>query len=241
MPVPFSAKLWNWCNHGQKITTEWWRHQMETISALLALCVGNSPVTGEFPSQRPVTRSFDVFFDLRLNRRLSKQSRGWWFDTLLRSLWRRCNGWETICGLTMLCYIMSCGKGTSLHSNTLLRSTVYLQLIKSPARFYGMNKTFLLADLSLFNELLLWWYYNDKRAYQILAVLPFKMSAPSLPWSLASKPWATSFVILQISCNIFLVFKWLLIMRSYHTTAKLSVHVWNHDLIWWQNKIDTQK
>ena len=40
---------------------------METFSALLALCVGNSPVTGEFPTQRPVTQSFDVFFDLRLN------------------------------------------------------------------------------------------------------------------------------------------------------------------------------
>ena len=39
---------------------------METFSALLALCAGNSPVTGEFPSQRPVTRSFDVYFDLRL-------------------------------------------------------------------------------------------------------------------------------------------------------------------------------
>ena len=43
------------------------------ISALLALCVWNSPVTGEFPAQRPVTRSFDVFFDLQLNKRLSKQ------------------------------------------------------------------------------------------------------------------------------------------------------------------------
>ena len=40
---------------------------MEIVSVLLALCVGNSPVTGEFPSQRPVTQSFDVFFDLRLN------------------------------------------------------------------------------------------------------------------------------------------------------------------------------
>ena len=39
------------------------------ISALLALCAGNSPVTGEFPSQRPVMRGFDVFFDLRLNKR----------------------------------------------------------------------------------------------------------------------------------------------------------------------------
>ena len=44
----------------------WWRHQMETYSALLALCVGNSPLTSEFPSQRPVARSFDVFFDLHL-------------------------------------------------------------------------------------------------------------------------------------------------------------------------------
>ena len=59
----------------------WWRHQMETFSASLSLCAGNSPVTGEFPSQIPVTRSFDVFFDLRLNKRLSKQSPGWWIET----------------------------------------------------------------------------------------------------------------------------------------------------------------
>ena len=70
----------------------WWRHQMETFSALLALCVGNSPVTGEFPSQRPVTRSFGIFFlNLRVNKRLSKQPWGWWFETPLRSLWRHCN------------------------------------------------------------------------------------------------------------------------------------------------------
>ena len=42
-------------------------------NALLAICAGNSSVTGEFPSQKPVTRSVDVFFDLRLNKRLSKQ------------------------------------------------------------------------------------------------------------------------------------------------------------------------
>ena len=47
---------------------------METFSALLALCAGNPLVAGEFPAQRPVTQSFDVFFDLRLNKRLSKQS-----------------------------------------------------------------------------------------------------------------------------------------------------------------------
>ena len=53
------------------------RHQMETFSVLPSLCAGNQSVTGEFPAQRPVTWSFDVFFDLRLNKRLSKQSLGW--------------------------------------------------------------------------------------------------------------------------------------------------------------------
>ena len=72
-------------------TPLWWRHQMEAFSALLALCAGNSPVTGEFPSQRPVMRSFDVFFDLRLNGRFSKQSWGWWFETPSRPLWRHSN------------------------------------------------------------------------------------------------------------------------------------------------------
>ena len=48
----------------------WWRHQMETFSALLVLCVGNSPVTCEFPSQRPVKRNFDDFFYLCLSKRL---------------------------------------------------------------------------------------------------------------------------------------------------------------------------
>ena len=82
----------------------WWHHQMETFSVLLALCAGNSPVTGEFPSQRPVKWSFDVFFNLRLNKRLSKPSWGWWFETSSRSLWRhtneigsfKCTTWEVL-------------------------------------------------------------------------------------------------------------------------------------------------
>ena len=82
--VVYCKKLFNF-------SSPWWRHQRETFSALLAICAGNSPVPGEFPAQRPVTRSFDVFFDLRLNKRLSKQSRGWWFETLSRQLWRQCN------------------------------------------------------------------------------------------------------------------------------------------------------
>ena len=63
----------------------------ETFPASLVICAGNSPVTGEFPAQRLVTRNFDVFFNLRLNKRLSKQWRGWWFETPSRSLLRHCN------------------------------------------------------------------------------------------------------------------------------------------------------
>ena len=59
----------------KKMGETWWRHQMETFSALLAMCTG----------------SFDVFFDLRLNKRLSKQSWGWWLETLSRPLWRHRN------------------------------------------------------------------------------------------------------------------------------------------------------
>ena len=59
--------------------------------ALLCLCALNPPVTGEFPLQRPVTRSFGVFHDLRLNKRLSKQSKHRWFETSSRPLWRHFN------------------------------------------------------------------------------------------------------------------------------------------------------
>ena len=70
-----------WINDVHLLLMIWWRHQMETFSALLALCAGNSPVTGEFPEQRPVTRSFDVFFDPRRNKRMNKPSRRRWFET----------------------------------------------------------------------------------------------------------------------------------------------------------------
>ena len=42
-----------------KEAKSWWHHQMETFSASLAICAGNSPVPGEFPTQRPVTRNFE--------------------------------------------------------------------------------------------------------------------------------------------------------------------------------------
>ena len=61
MDAEYSMSFVSW-------SISWWLHQMKTFSASLALCVGNSPVTGEFTTQRPVSWRFDVFFDLRLNK-----------------------------------------------------------------------------------------------------------------------------------------------------------------------------
>ena len=69
----------------------WWRPQIETFSALLALCERNPPGNGGFRSQQLVVRRFHVFFDLRLYKCLSKQSICRWFETPSRSLWRHCN------------------------------------------------------------------------------------------------------------------------------------------------------
>ena len=81
--------VWYWLHILMRL---WWRHEMEAFSALLALCEGKPPVTGVFPSQRLVTRGFDIFFDLCLNKRLSKRSRWRWLETPSGSLWRHCNG-----------------------------------------------------------------------------------------------------------------------------------------------------
>ena len=64
--------------------------------------------TGEFPAQRPVTRSVDVFFDLRPNKRLNKQSWGWWFETPSRPLWRHCNDMGRAVGSSSLVQLFAC-------------------------------------------------------------------------------------------------------------------------------------
>ena len=63
----------------------------ENIYRVTGHLCGEFTGPGEFPTQRPVTRSFDVYFDLRPNKWLSKQSWGWWFETLSCSLWRHRN------------------------------------------------------------------------------------------------------------------------------------------------------
>ena len=87
-------------------TYMWWRHQMETFSTLLALCAGNAPITGEFPTQRPVTRRFDIFCDMCLNKRLNKQLWGWWFETPSGTLWRHCSelAHQMCTSLSLFCF-----------------------------------------------------------------------------------------------------------------------------------------
>ena len=98
-------------------------HDDETFSASLTICAENSPVPGEFSAQRPVTRSFDVLFDLCLSKRMSKQSWGWWFETLPRPLWRQCND----------CQIAS--PVTKIVNNKLI-TTVNIDF--PPPRFHGV-------------------------------------------------------------------------------------------------------
>ena len=75
------------------------------IFALLAICAGNSPLMGEFPAQRPVTQSFDVFFDLRPN----KQWWGWWVETPSRPLWHHCNDMVSCRWMYVMFYVWSPG------------------------------------------------------------------------------------------------------------------------------------
>ena len=64
----------------------------------LTLCEGNPPVTSRFPSQRPVTQGFGVFFDVHLNKRFNKHLRRWWFEMPLHPLWCQCNAiaWASV-------------------------------------------------------------------------------------------------------------------------------------------------
>ena len=119
------AKCGNWLAR-----KTWLHHQMETFSALLALCAGNSPVYGEFPARIPVTRSFDVFFDLRLIKRLSKHSRGWWFETLSRTLWRHCNVY-TCSSSIWECYISR---------NREYHSQICIQTLRCHLTHWGRDK-----------------------------------------------------------------------------------------------------
>ena len=98
-------------------------------------CV-TGPLCGESPTQRPVTRSFDVFFDLRVNKRLIKQSWGWWFETPSRPLWCHCND--------PLLYVLRYLSLIAKHQNTSIFTTLpwhYIKLwrLKAPITWLFVN------------------------------------------------------------------------------------------------------
>ena len=127
---------------------------METISAQLALCAGNLLGPGEFPAQKPVTQSFDVFFDLRLNKRLSKQSWGWWFETPSRPLWRHCNDFGIINHMPMINFTVFCEWGVpNIKNNWIVEYE-----IKKPAFVHEINSHLFYLILSLVIQIVPRWH-----------------------------------------------------------------------------------
>ena len=129
------------------MSVSWWRHQLEAFSALLAIYVGNSPVPDAFPAKRPVTRSFDAFFDLHPNKRFSKQWWGWWFDSPSCPLWRHRNG-ANISGYAVISVVMSAcpthrHSGNSVHKSRQLieNSERWKWLVIKSARKWWIVKT----------------------------------------------------------------------------------------------------
>ena len=103
------------------IHVPWWRLRMETLTALLALCAGNSLATSEFPSQKPATRNLGVLFDLCLNKRLCKQSRRRGSETPSHSLWRHCNDRILVEALFIKLLSSQCRKTSQMKSQDRFR------------------------------------------------------------------------------------------------------------------------
>ena len=123
------------------------------------------------------------------------------------------------------------------HKNSLLMHRIK---IKSPANFFMKWIKRFSGWICHFSISLTLAVQRQKSLSDIGGTTIFNMSATLLGVHTMSDE-----LILQISCSIFLAFKLILMMTSgqnisHYTTAKLSVHVWNHRLIWWQNKIETQ-
>ena len=119
---------------------------METFSTLLAICVGNSPVTSEFHAQRPVTRSFDSFFGLRLNKWLSKWLWGWWFEThrahydvIVMWVFIMAESWEVKIYVNQFWQWSQVGWMLAHHTDGLLSSSFSLILDSSVGLWVGIQ------------------------------------------------------------------------------------------------------
>ena len=146
---------------------------METFSELLTLCAGNSPVTGEVPAKRTVTRVFDVIFHLRLYMRLSKQSWGWWFEMPSRPLSRHCNArisLEPINNFSDYRYIDI----DRLESHN--KSVIKQNLSQPCARYMKYTVYILLGSLQNMNK-------ENSRRFFVIFILTRTMDAPLWGWS----------------------------------------------------------
>ena len=109
------------------------------------------PLCGEFighPSQRPVTRSFDAFFHLRLNERLRKQSRRWWFETPPRSSWRHCN---ESCGKDRGVLSRRTQHGMAYHIKIIAMILYSYSIFRSPLTYWGRDKMTAISQTTFWN------------------------------------------------------------------------------------------
>ena len=145
---------------------------MEIVSVLLAFCAENSPITGEFAAQRPVTRSLQVFFDLSPNQQLSKQRRRWWFEMPSHSLWRHCNDdeWKRVPalgaatiyikphGCTLIYTWMYCVSIMTLTKMKLIKTYLSISFVCniSSLAFICITKSILVSQRSIMHSAV--WY-----------------------------------------------------------------------------------
>ena len=131
----------NWIGLGPKENCCLLKNMMTSSNGNIFRVTG--PLRGEFtghgevPTQRPVTRSFDVFFDLRLNKRLSKQPWGWWFEAPSWSLWRQYNECAMKVSLYQVCELK---KSTSLLASQY--NPIANPVMVSTVRFYDRNELY---------------------------------------------------------------------------------------------------
>ena len=182
----------------------WWRLplqtwvilQTETFSALLALCASNSSVTGDFPSQKPVTRSFGVLFDLLLNKRLSEQSRRRWLETPLRSLWRHCKVKKftfqfTECSFIITLKILYVWEYHMWHTNTIWKDTFLTILPWTWWTHHDLSSPDTLCVTSMTFSVLLW------RHLYVIGLAPALVSPLEKEWR-----WHSHKACHQYLCSI---------------------------------------
>ena len=129
------------------------RLQLSDTSSIPPMHGGFLLVPGEFPVQRPVARNFDVFFDLRPNNLLSKQSWGWWFETPSHPLLRHRNVekfWQK--GLTNLCQIKVYGNLINLVSRQIAQVNKYLQSLFILVQ-HGLHQSCLVFCICIIKEM----------------------------------------------------------------------------------------